>query len=331
MVIALVLLASAALAAPLDSPSPGGPDLVRISLREQVRVASPRVSVGDVAVLSGGSDRLRTVIAGLDLYDLSSTEPSVIVTREQVAYRIQLVGIETNLFRLEGNPKAKAVFKPYQFTETDVLAAARDLLLQRLPWKSDNVSVQLVQPIQLPKIAITAKDQLRVEPALPTGASVAGRVRVEVAVLINGQRRGTVPVIFDIKFPQQVAVAKRRIERGEVFSEDNLHLDQRPSDGTANYASYPDLISGKRATRPILPGHVIGRSDAEATSADNPVIVKQRDLVKMVAQVGKMRVTMIGEALQDGRAGQIIRVRNVESKKEVVGRVVDRHLIEVDF
>jgi flagella basal body P-ring formation protein FlgA len=328
------LLAAAALAAPPDPATPataGSPDVVRVSLRAEARVTSPQVSVGDVAAITGGPDQLRLLIAGLDLVDPAPSEQEATVTREQVAYRIQIVGVEPRLFQMEGSPRVAVTVKPYQFTEADVLAAARDLLQQRLPWQTANLTVQLTRPIQLPRITVTPADKVRVEAALPTGASIVGRVRVEVSVLVNGQKRGTIPVLFEVKLFQQVAIAKRRIERGEVFSEDNLHVDQRASDGTANYASYKDLLSGKRATRAILPGQVIGRGDMEATSVDNPVLVKQRDLVKVVARVGKMRVSMLGEALQDGRAGQLIRVRNVDSKSVVVGRVVDRSLVEVDF
>ena len=44
-----------------------------------------------------------------------------------------------------------------------------------------------------------------------------------------------------------------------------------------------------------------------------------------------MRITTLGEAMQDGQAGQIIQVRNVESKKIVLGKVVAASLVEVDY
>src|SRR5260370_16383432 len=41
-------------------------------------------------------------------------------------------------------------------------------------------------------------------------------------------------------------------------------------------------------------------------------LVKSRDPVKIVANIGTARLEAVGEALQDGRAGQAIRARNSE-------------------
>jgi hypothetical protein len=76
---------------------------------------------------------------------------------------------------------------------------------------------------------------------------------------------------------------------------------------------------------------VVVRPLGGAPGSDNPVLVRQRDLVKAVARVGGLCVTAKAEAEQDGRAGDLIRVRNIDSKKEIVGRVVDRGLVEVEY
>lgn len=70
---------------------------------------------------------------------------------------------------------------------------------------------------------------------------------------------------------------------------------------------------------PVVPG------------ADNPVLIKPRDVVTLTARVGGVRLVTRGEALQEGRAGDRVRVRNIDSKREVVGRVVERGVVEVDF
>ena len=80
-----------------------------------------------------------------------------------------------------------------------------------------------------------------------------------------------------------------------------------------------------------MPGQVIPQAAVETQAADSPILVKPRDLVKIVARLGGLSVTALGEAQQEGREGDRIRVRNVDSKKEVVGRVIGRGLVDVDF
>jgi hypothetical protein len=71
-------------------------------------------------------------------------------------------------------------------------------------------------------------------------------------------------------------------------------------------------------------------SAVEVKPPDNPVIIKTRDQVHLLVRVGPLRVTTLCEAVQEGRAGQMIRVRNVDSRAERVGRVVDRNTVEID-
>ena len=60
------------------------------------------------------------------------------------------------------------------------------------------------------------------------------------------------------------------------------------------------------------------------------MLIKPRDQVHLLVRVGPLRLTTLCEAVQEGRAGQTIRVRNVDSKVERVGRVVDRNTVELD-
>ncbi len=68
----------------------------------------------------------------------------------------------------------------------------------------------------------------------------------------------------------------------------------------------------------------------EPRPADSPVLIKARDQVHLLVRVGPLRLTTLCEAVQEGRVGQMIRVRNVDSRAERVGRVVDRNTVELD-
>lgn len=61
------------------------------------------------------------------------------------------------------------------------------------------------------------------------------------------------------------------------------------------------------------------------------VIVKNRDLVKIIANIGPARIEARGEAMEDGKLGAMIRVRNTESNRVVQGRVEAGGTIVVDY
>ena len=53
---------------------------------------------------------------------------------------------------------------------------------------------------------------------------------------------------------------------------------------------------------------------------DQRAVVKQRDLVRLVARIGPLEIKTKGEALQDGKIGDLIRVKNIDSNAIVLGR-----------
>ncbi len=89
-------------------------------------------------------------------------------------------------------------------------------------------------------------------------------------------------------------------------------------------------LMGRRARRAVAAGRLLEPDDVE-TEAQAAIVIQQNDLVHLLARVGPLQVKARGEAMQNGRAGQLIQVRNTDSKAIVTGRVVDRSTVEVEY
>jgi flagella basal body P-ring formation protein FlgA len=321
-----------------------------VALNPEATVRAPCVLLKDLATFKGATSDLEKRVAALDVADAPAPGGSVIVSKEQVAFRLQLAGIDPRDFRMEGAAKAvvRSMANPgpmtnmdgvlpvslssteSMLTERDFETAAQQYLSGRLPWPPEDVRIQLAQPPVLPTLKLSSGDQVRLNPELRPGGSLLGRVFVDIAVLVNGRQSALVPVALDVKRTQQLAVASRRIENGEVVSKENLYADRRVVTEPSQYLTCAECAGGKRAKRTIPAGQLLSRGDVEALPVSD-LLVKQHDLVKLMARVGPLRVVALGEALQDGGAGQSIRVRNVDSKSIILGRVVDRSIVEVDY
>jgi hypothetical protein len=105
---------------------------------------------------------------------------------------------------------------------------------------------------------------------------------------------------------------------------------------------------GPKSFRVVGATHVLARLESRSTTElqltaaqasapprtsdePQPLLVKNRDLVRLRVRIGAFEVTARGEALQDGRAGQSIRVRNVDSNKVVTGRIAGTRVVDVDY
>jgi flagella basal body P-ring formation protein FlgA len=304
--------------------------MVRVTVRPTAAVSQARVSVGDVADLAGGEDALRRRISILDLADLPPSGETVLL-REQIYYRIRIADIDPRCYRVEGASQVGVSWGPHALAEADVLEAAKSLILAHLPGKHDDVSIQLVRPIRIIPAADAGKDETRLEASFTSSAAPVGRVQVDVAIHARGVCRGVVSVLLDVKLYQRVVLTSRRVAQGEPLTPNNVYVDRRALDSLNSYLTVAELQAGRRAKHPLAPGQLLNSTDVESTSQDCPVLVKAQSLVKMVARVGPLAVTALGEALQEGRAGQSIRVRNLDSKIIVIGRVTDHSLVEVGY
>jgi hypothetical protein len=154
-----------------------------------------------------------------------------------------------------------------------------------------SVSAIVHRSLEVPTLAPRTGERCRLSARVKSAPERAGFALVDVALTLNGKTCAVVPVTVEI--------------------------GDRPA--------LPSLDSLERsAIRPAL-------HTAPATAADEPFVVKARDNVKITARIGTARIEALGEALQDGRVGDVIRVRNTESGRTVHGRIEQGGLIIVDY
>jgi flagellar basal body P-ring formation protein FlgA len=308
------------------------PEILTVTLRAHGSVGTRAVRIGDVADLTGGTTALREAVASLDLADAAAARSGITIKRQQVAFRIQLAEVPASLFRVDGPAESRVEPERCTLAEADVLAAVKEAILKRLPWSADDVSVQMVQPIAASLAVVAPRAEVRIKAEPHTNTMPLGRVQMDVSLWADGVRQMAFPMYLDVRLYQKVAICLRKIERGEPLNESNVTFDRRPVENQREFLSSVESLTGKRARQALLPGRVLVPADVvEEEGHDNsPPLVRRGEAVKLLVRLGPVNVMASGEALQDGRAGQSVRVRNVDSKQVVLGRVTERSLVEVD-
>ncbi len=88
----------------------------------------------------------------------------------------------------------------------------------------------------------------------------------------------------------------------------------------------PEDILGFRAKRNIRKGQIVTTGSVETF----PDVVRGKE-VAIVYIEGSFKVSTIGKVLQEGRAGDYIKVKNKSSGKIVIARVVDGRSVAIDM
>ena len=169
-----------------------------------------------------------------------------------------------------------------------------------------------------------SEDEISIVSRLPY--KLINRMLLKIEIINDGEK-STHLVDTKIENWVSVFVSKEQKGRGALIEMDEVTVIE--IDALKEYRSYvgPPIDLSKYEVKTQL-------------SANRPVqwnqvklrpIVRKGQIVEAVASEGVLTVTMKAQALENGNLGDFIRLRNLQSSKEVQGQVVNEKLLKVYF
>lgn len=120
-------------------------------------------------------------------------------------------------------------------------------------------------------------------------------------------------------------VLTRRILRGEILRDSDItYVDIPENRLAANVAMDISDLLGKEAKRMLRQGKPVRLLDLQT-----PRLIRKGSLVTMLVKTPMMTLRTIGQALENGGKGDVIRIVNTRSRKTVTGVVAGRNAIHV--
>ncbi|NMM76298.1 flagella basal body P-ring formation protein FlgA [Rhodococcus sp. SRB_17] len=120
-----------------------------------------------------------------------------------------------------------------------------------------------------------------------------------------------------------VVVAATDVPANRPLAEADLTQERRKLADMADSLPALDAAIGQASARALRAGQVV-----QPRFLAQPVLVKRGDSVHIVARSGPVEVQVAGEALESGRRGAIVRVRNTSTGKIIRARVLDSAVVE---
>jgi len=153
-----------------------------------------------------------------------------------------------------------------------------------------------------------------------------GNVSIPVEIIINGVSVKKVNVSLKIQVFSEVLVATTGISRGDILSPENISLEKREIKNSGdNIFTDPAQIEGRVASVNISRGTVITEKLTES-----PLMVRNGDLVTIIAVAGQVEVRAMGKSKQNGRFGDIIDVVNTDSGKRLKATVIETGTVLIE-
>jgi len=117
-------------------------------------------------------------------------------------------------------------------------------------------------------------------------------------------------------------VATRPMRAGDRISEGDVTTKPGVMAGAL---TQPDDVLGKMTVRNLFSGQALFAADVR-----EPSLVTRNQIVTLYFTSGTLRITAVGRAMDEGPAGAMIRVLNLDSKKAITGTIMADGTVKVE-
>ncbi len=187
--------------------------------------------------------------------------------------------------------------------------------LENLRITLTSLSDRLVLPKcgELLQVSMAPGTKLHGNTSLAVSCASPQKWKIHVAAHIDGQ--------------VNVLIARHPIPRGTVIQNEDLKFVlRRYSQLNYGYYGSAKLLANMEAKRNIRAGQVLTPNILRAQK-----MVLRGEHITIMAQNGGLNLRVKGKALMDGQMGQMIKVKNLSSKKLIYARVISAGMVKVNF
>ncbi len=287
-----------------------------------VTTTSENPKIGDIAVIKTPfvefekvTNKLSEIRLGLSLRPKSQSE----IRGEEILAIITKEGIPLEAFGYSIPIKVTIHREGVTLTKDDVL----DSLKEELATKHE-LDVQ-VKGVEWQSEQVLPAKPSKVQSEI-LGVAIKGKMPVRISVFNDSNLTSRFLATALVDDWRSVPILRGRLDKGAVIRGDDIQIVR------ANLATLPQDISfnidevvGRRALRGISSGEAIRRSDI-----DIPPTVEKGKVVSMIFSSGGFTAKATGLALQDGRVGEKIEVKNDRSQKVVKGTIINSGEVSIE-
>jgi len=296
---------------------------LQIYLPREITIEGDVPNLGQVAIIRG-EERLTAKAGEVTLGRISVPGQKIIIDRSIVLSRLACSGIDVSAVTLTGAEKIM-VSRQYQIIKGDEFVEKASAFLKMNP---PDASICQWNPIRIPKDfilpGITKDPQL--SPCF-IKSGIVNQAKVRIAVFSNNKEIAARQVTFGLKYNCRKLVTQVDIPGGAVITPKNVKIEKTVSNypEPANWA-VPYGFVAKR----LLPAKTVIRRGMVGPVKPKLLLKRNQNVIIKVDRLGLV-ITAIGKTMQDGRVGEYIKVRNVDSNRIILVRVNEDQSVEPVF
>jgi flagella basal body P-ring formation protein FlgA len=299
-----------------------GPRAV-VSLRGESTVRGPEIRLGEVAEIQSPDPALVERLRAIEIGRAPLPGLSRVLDLPYLKTRLRFQHIDPATLVFDVPPAVSVTTVSQRVSGADLLAVVRQHILAA---RQTDAAELAIHPTAVPADLILPAGALELRPRSRPEVEMRGTLSVGVEAWVDGVQVRAVSVPVRVAVLSEVLVAARPVGRHAVLTAEDVRLERREVLAGQEPARELAAVLNRRAVRSIVPGELL-----LATLVESPPLVRRGDVVLLAAEGRGLRALTQGEAKEDGKSGQVIRVRNLASGREVYGEVAGDRRVRVPF
>jgi flagella basal body P-ring formation protein FlgA len=245
-----------------------------------------------------------------------------ILSRYQIRELVQNAAGPLREIGFTGASAVQVRLQGRQLEFRDVVPVLKAHLLETTPWRDEEIAILSVGNLKGIEVPPGKLDL-----SVSSKASIAGRHRIMVPIDVvqTGKILRSFWVTADVRIHAEILTAGKKLLSGKIVSAgDVLKTSIEIPDLGADYIRNLDDVLGKAARRNFSPGDPLTRE-----AFTNPLLVKNGETVHLRLERSGIVLTSLARAEQDGRLGQVIRVRSLDFSARLKAQVTGRAEVKI--
>ena len=296
---------------------------LKVVVKPQVVVQGDAVLLKDLAVITGPDGAFKNDLSAVNITRAPEPGKQVKIRQNYLIGRLRATGLPLEMAEWS-LPEEIVVTRTHQeLDEAWLRRVVEDYLAGEEPYASSDWKLVTVRAGNLPKPP-AGQLEYRVAPNTSTNP---GSISLTIYLSVDGQEVDKIRVTGKVDMSMQALVAARPLERNAVIRPEDVRIESvNLSQLRSGAVTEPAKAEGLSIRRNIQAGQPILSKDLYRRD-----VVRQGEMVTIVAQSGPLKITARGLAKQAGAIGDTITVTNTASNKNVSARVVNASTVEVTF
>jgi len=290
---------------------------------EKAKVSSKLIRLGEISVIEGEDRLLVEALNSIVLCKAPSPGEMKEISANYIEAKVRQNDIDSAALILNLPEKIQVVSEAVEISSQNIKEIIKNFILKKMPWDPQQVSIKVSDT---KGIALSA-GKITYEVIPQKREDYLGTTNLLLVFMLNGREEKRLWVTTHIDVSKEVVLSNQPLKRHHIITEEDIHLEKKNlAELPHNVITDPLEVIGKRTRRAIDPHVPLRLSFLEV-----PPLVKRGDLVTIVAETDALKITTQGIVTENGCKGEMVRVINTGSRKEVYARVVDSRTVEIEF